>query len=210
MPFLTPHQRVPIIFISHSFRGIIIKEVKKHPKLAVCPDLTPPEALCKPSSLAESITDDTDGIFFLGTPHLGSPVSLVGAVTAFLTSFLRSNTTLLLALRTNQQRLSDLEDRFIERMKEKERGRKRTEIVSFSETKPTCLPRGLSISLVSVSTMYFNICLTSSKVVARDSARGGHTPKTIDVNTNHSGLNKGRRGDALHHKLTKELRRLKP
>ena len=95
-------------------------------------------------------------------------------------------------------------------MKEKERGRKRTEIVSFSETKPTCLPGGLSIGLVSVSTLCFDICLTSSEVVTRDSARGGHAPKTVDVDTDHSGLNKGRRGDALHHKLTEELKRLEP
>jgi len=78
-------------------------------------------------------------------------VSLAGAAAAFLTGFLGSNTTLLLALRNHQHRLSDLEDRFIERVKEKESRRGKTEIVSFSETKPTCLLGWFSIGLVGVS-----------------------------------------------------------
>jgi len=150
MPYLTLQQHIPIIFIGHSFGGIIIKEVYDTPTARCLSRSNPRKALCKPGDISEDIVDDTHGIFFLGTPHLGSPVSLVGAAAAFLTGFLGSNTTLLLALRNHHGQLSDIEDRFIQRLKEKESRWKKTDIVSFNETKPTYLLGWLSIGLVSV------------------------------------------------------------
>jgi hypothetical protein len=164
--------------------------------------------LCKPGDGPEDIVDDTHGIFFLGTPHLGSPVSLAGAVAAFLTGFLGSNTTLLLSLRNQQERLSDLEDRFIDCMREKENRRQKTDIISFSETKPTKLLGWLSIGLVSVSALPIGIYLTLPEIVTRESARGGHAPRTVNIDTDHSGLNKCQQGDTLHRKLREELKRL--
>ncbi|KAM4060723.1 putative serine esterase [Hirsutella rhossiliensis] len=47
--------RVPIVFIGHSFGGIIVKE-----------------ALCKPGDATREVADSICGIIFLGTPHIGS------------------------------------------------------------------------------------------------------------------------------------------
>ncbi|KAH7010885.1 uncharacterized protein B0I36DRAFT_257304 [Microdochium trichocladiopsis] len=116
------HPRIPIIFIGHSFGGIIIKE-----------------ALCQPGDDSQDIADDTCGIVFLGTPHQGSPVSVFGAAAAFLTGFLGSKNTLLLSLRNHRPQLADLEIRFRRRMNPIESRRQKTEIVSFCESMDTYL-----------------------------------------------------------------------
>ncbi|KAH8878672.1 hypothetical protein GQ53DRAFT_81806 [Thozetella sp. PMI_491] len=171
-----PAQRLPTIFIGHSFGGIIIKE-----------------ALRKPGS--REIMDDTCGIIFLGTPHQGSSVSVLGAVMAFLTGFLGSNATLLLSLKSHQDQLSDLADAFRTSMaqkedrRQKEGRRQKAKIKSFYETKPTYLLGWLSIGLV----------------VTRDSATV-HADETIAIDTDHSGLNKcsGREAE-LYKQLEKAI-----
>ncbi|KAI9896033.1 hypothetical protein N3K66_009102 [Trichothecium roseum] len=105
-------RRLPIVFIGHSFGGIVIKE-----------------ALCA-SRQCSTILEDTCGIIFLGTPHQGSSLSMAGILLSQLTGFLGSNAVLLLALRRNESQLSDLEDRFRPLVKDKR-------IWSFYETKPT-------------------------------------------------------------------------
>ncbi|EQL01948.1 NACHT and WD40 domain protein [Ophiocordyceps sinensis CO18] len=168
--------RVPIVFIGHSFGGIIIKE-----------------ALCKPGDATREVADSTCGIIFLGTPHLGSPVSRAGSLAAYLTGFLGSDTSLLLALASHRNQLSDLEDRFIACMNHKRRRRDKTRIASFYETKPTYLG-----------------CLSLGVIVSRDSARGP-AEVAIPIDTDHSGLNKCReRNDQLYQRLLDQLRRLRP
>ncbi|OHE91579.1 hypothetical protein CORC01_13127 [Colletotrichum orchidophilum] len=120
-------QRLPIIFIGHSFGGIVIKE-------ALC-------ASDGPSTLLE----DTCGIVFLGTPHQGSSLSTVGALLSQLTGFLGSNTSLILALRSRGSHLSELEDRFRVAINNAAlQGR----IISFYETRPTFMLGWFSVGLV--------------------------------------------------------------
>ncbi|KAJ5730165.1 vegetative incompatibility protein HET-E-1 [Penicillium malachiteum] len=172
------YRSVPIVFLGHSFGGIVIKE-----------------ALCKPEETARDIVDSTCGIIFLGTPHQGSPISILGTVAARVTGFLGSNTGLLLSLAGNRTQLSDLDVRFVQCMKDKEVRRQKTEIVAFCEGKPTRMLGWLSVGLI----------------VPIDSARGGHAAQAVFIDTDHSGLNKcKRRDDLLYQSLWEQLRRLRP
>ncbi|KAM3558271.1 hypothetical protein MY1884_004075 [Beauveria asiatica] len=128
------HRCVPIVFIGHSFGGIIIKE-----------------ALCKPGEDTKEIVDSTSGILFLGTPHQGSPVSLFGILAARISSVFGSSMGLLLSLSSHRDKLSDLDERFDECMKMKEGRRQRTEIVAVRETKPTRMFGWLSIGLANIN-----------------------------------------------------------
>ncbi|EJP61137.1 vegetative incompatibility protein HET-E-1 [Beauveria bassiana ARSEF 2860] len=171
------HRCVPIVFIGHSFGGIIIKE-----------------ALCKSGEDTKEIVDSTSGILFLGTPHQGSPMSLFGILAARISSVFGSSMGLLLSLSSHRDKLSDLDERFDECMKMKEGRRQRTEIVALREAKPTRMFGWLSIGLV----------------VPRDSARGSHGAITIDIDTDHSGLNKCKTTeDKLYINLKQVLTRLK-
>ncbi|CCF33002.1 peptidase C14 [Colletotrichum higginsianum] len=119
-----------------------------------------------------TIRDDTCGIVFLGTPHQGSSLSTAGALVAKLTGFLGSNTTLLLALRSRGSQLLILERRFRRLVSDQKRDFI-SKIISFCETKPTFVLGWLSVGLV----------------VDQSSAMG-YAAKPIDVDTDHSGLNK--------------------
>ncbi|KAI0975662.1 armadillo-type protein [Xylaria arbuscula] len=123
-------QRLPIIFIGHSFGGIVIKE-----------------ALCR-STRAKHIVHDTSGILFLGTPHQGSPLSVFGSVVARVTGFLGSSTGLLFTLQHHSSQLSDLDSRFDDVRK----GLKDAIICSIYEKMPTYMLGWLSVGLRSVST----------------------------------------------------------
>ncbi|KAF5508836.1 NACHT, LRR and PYD domains-containing protein 10 [Colletotrichum fructicola] len=103
--------RLPIIFIGHSFGGIVIKQ-----------------ALCV-MGLSSSTLEDTCGIIFLGTPHQGSSLSIAASLLGKLTALLGSNTALLLTLQSNHNQLSDLEDDFRRIAADKH-------ITSLYETKP--------------------------------------------------------------------------
>jgi len=169
------HPRVPIVFIGHSFGGIVIKK-----------------ALCNDD--VQEIIDSTSGILFLGTPHQGSSLSRLGIVAARMTAFLGSDVGLLLSLMNHQKELSDLDRRFLQRMKDKEDRRQQTEITAFCETKPTYV-LGFSVGLI----------------VTEDSARGGHGATAIDIDSDHSGLNKCRgRKDELYIQLKERLENLQP
>ncbi|KAJ5808827.1 vegetative incompatibility protein HET-E-1 [Penicillium riverlandense] len=111
------------------------------------------QALCNPKDAARDVVDSTCGIVFLGTPHQGSPVSRLGTVVARVTGFFGSNTGLLLSLTSHRERLSDLDVRFVECMKEKEGRRQKTEIVAFCETKPTRVLGWLSVGLVGAAVL---------------------------------------------------------
>ncbi|KAI1739827.1 hypothetical protein F4680DRAFT_420160 [Xylaria scruposa] len=148
-------QRLPIVFVGHSFGGIVIKQ-----------------ALCEALSASEEskkIVHDTSGILFLGTPHQGSPMSRFGFIVAWATGFLGSSTGLLFTLRHHSTELTDLRQRFHNVYKSLEDPK----IHSICETKPSYVSGYLSLGLI----------------VDRDSAEGPAT-KIIDVDTDHSGLNK--------------------
>ncbi len=169
-----------------------------------------PQALCNPGNDAQAIADDTCGIIFLGTPHHGSPVSVAGAIATSLTGFLGSSNTLLLSLRNHQDKLADLERRFRTCMEQKENRRQKTRIVSFHETKPTYLLRWFSIGLVSTAVLYVDSRLTLYKIVTSDSAQG-YAAEVIEIDTDHSGLNKcSRREDQLYKELRRVIEGLKP
>ncbi|RWA04714.1 hypothetical protein EKO27_g10397 [Xylaria grammica] len=140
--------RLPIIFIGHSFGGIIIKQ-----------------ALCL-SKDKDHIVEDTSGILFLGTPHQGSSLSVAGSIVALLTSFFGSNTELLFLLRRYSTQLSDLESSF-------RTSHGKAKIFSFYETKPS----------------YALGCFSIGLIVDRESATGCAN-EAIDMDTDHSGLNK--------------------
>ncbi|KAI0854883.1 hypothetical protein F4860DRAFT_498003 [Xylaria cubensis] len=148
-------QRLPIIFVGHSFGGIVIKQ-------ALC------EALCA-SEESKKIVHDTSGILFLGTPHQGSPLSHFGFIVAWATGFLGSSTGLLFTLRHHSDGLTDLRRRFHNVY----RSLVDPKIHSICETKPSYAGRYLSLGLI----------------VDRDSAEGPAT-KVVDIDTDHSGLNK--------------------
>ncbi|OAA54617.1 Armadillo-type fold protein [Cordyceps fumosorosea ARSEF 2679] len=170
----SPH--LPIIFISHSLGGIIIKQ-----------------ALC--SNDSQEIVDDTSGILFLGTPHQGSSVSVAGALLAWITGFLGSDTTLLLSLKSNDQQLSTLAANFKQCIASSNKRRQENiRISSFYETKKTYL-FGLSLGVM----------VSQNSAVVHDDAGESHS-----IETDHSGLNKcGEPNDALYTKLTAAVRHLK-
>ncbi|KAF6803004.1 hypothetical protein CMUS01_15208 [Colletotrichum musicola] len=157
--------RLPIIFIGHSFGGIVIKQVRS--LLSVCllhfiEHVT--QALCA-MARSSSAMEDTRGIIFLGTPHQGSSLSIAASILGKLTAWLGSNTALLLTLQSNHNQLSDLEDEFRRVAADKQ-------ITSFYETKPT-----------------FYLGLSLGCVVDRESARG-YSREPVSVDTDHAGLNK--------------------
>ncbi|KAI1363149.1 armadillo-type protein [Xylaria arbuscula] len=119
-------QRLRIVFIGHSFGGIVIKQ-----------------ALCRLTE-AERLIHDTSGILFLGTPHQGSKLSFLGSVLARATGFLGSSLGLLWALQHYSQDLSDLSSRFDEVRKSLQDAK----IYSIYETKPTYALGFLSVGLI--------------------------------------------------------------
>ncbi|KAI0901413.1 hypothetical protein F4806DRAFT_193127 [Annulohypoxylon nitens] len=119
-------RKLPIVFIGHSFGGIIIKE-----------------ALCA-SGDSGNISDNTKGIIFLGTPHQGSAASYHGGILASLTRFLGSDSTLLLYLQSHGTYLSDVEKNFRAwRNKQRE-----LRIVSFYETMPTYILKWFPLGMI--------------------------------------------------------------
>ncbi|KAL7815810.1 hypothetical protein V8C26DRAFT_401632 [Trichoderma gracile] len=174
------HARLPLIFIGHSFGGIIIKE-----------------ALSANEEDTEKVLEDTHGIIFLGTPHLGSPIAGFGATIAYLTGFLGSDTGLLLSLRSNGELLRKLSEAFQDKLYQKKQdlGRE-TKIVSICEQKPT----------------YLLDWLYAGKIVPSESATfGTNFMQVFNVDKDHSGLNKcPGLDDPLYKELTTQLRKLKP
>ncbi|CAI7662679.1 unnamed protein product [Penicillium bialowiezense] len=125
------YRRVPIVFIGHSFGGIVIKE-----------------ALCTPIEDAKDIVDSTCGIIFLGTPHHGSPLSSLGMIAACVTGFMGSAIGLLRFMTSYETQLIDLDARFVDRMKEKAHRRQETKVIAFCETLPTRILGYISVGLI--------------------------------------------------------------
>ncbi|TFA98360.1 hypothetical protein CCMA1212_009831 [Trichoderma ghanense] len=145
----------------------------------------------------EKISEDTHGIIFLGTPHLGSPIAGYGATIAYLTGFLGSDTGLLLSLRSNGELLRKLSEAFQHKLyKKKEDLGRETRIVSICEQKPT----------------YFLNWLYAGKIVPSESATfGTNFMQVFKVDKDHSGLNKCcSPEDPLYRELTTQLQKMQP
>ncbi|KAK4061460.1 hypothetical protein Trihar35433_9787 [Trichoderma harzianum] len=174
------HPRLPLIFVGHSFGGIVIKE-----------------ALSSNPEDSQRILEDTCGIIFLGTPHLGSPVAGFGATLAYLTGFLGSNTGLLLLLRSNGEMLVNLSVAFQGCLKRKyDNLDKATNIVSICEQKPTYLLNWLYAGLI---------------VPLASATFGTNFMEIFRVDKDHSGLNKCLNSeDPLYKVLTTQLHKIRP
>lgn len=174
------HPRLPLIFIGHSFGGIVIKE-----------------ALSSDLEDTHRIVEDTYGIIFLGTPHLGSPVAGFGATLAYLTGFLGSNTGLLLLLRSNGEMLVNLSIAFQSCLERKYQDLdKKTKIVSICEQKPTYLLNWLYAGLI---------------VPFVSATFGTNFIEVFKVDKDHSGLNKCPNSeDPLYKVLTAQLHKIRP
>ncbi|KAI1388636.1 uncharacterized protein F4822DRAFT_252086 [Hypoxylon trugodes] len=158
----------PILFIGHSFGGILVK-------YAIHAAHSDPRF--------EEINRNTAGVIFLGTPHQGSTVSLIGEILARLTPFLGSDTTLIKFLSHRSSALLDLKRDFSATMTSIMTQRP-LPVYSFYETLPT-----------------FRYGVSLGVIVGPESATldiGEHIP----INTDHSGLNKCRtREDELYRKI---------
>ncbi|KAL7924500.1 hypothetical protein ACQKWADRAFT_331432 [Trichoderma austrokoningii] len=174
------HPRLPLVFVGHSFGGIVIKE-----------------ALSSDPNDSQKILEDTCGIIFLGTPHLGSPIAGFGATVAYLTGFLGSNTGLLLLLRSNGEMLVNLSIAFQECLERKYRELdKRTKIISICEQKPTYLLNWLYAGMI---------------VPLQSATFGTNFMDVSKVDKDHSGLNKCHNThDPLYKELTAQLNRIRP
>ncbi|KAH6697843.1 WD repeat-containing protein [Verticillium dahliae] len=96
-------------------------------------------ALCAHGERSSEIIDNTHAIMFLGTPHLGSSLSVIGATVTAMTSVLGSSNTLLLMLGHRNGQLLDLERRFNSLIKLKDARRGKTELLALCEAKPLTL-----------------------------------------------------------------------
>ncbi|KAL7956799.1 hypothetical protein V8C34DRAFT_325818 [Trichoderma compactum] len=174
------HPRLPLIFVGHSFGGIVIKE-----------------ALSSDPKDSQRIVEDTCGIIFLGTPHLGSPVAGFGATLAYLTGFLGSNTGLLLLLRSNGEMLVNLSIKFQSCLEKKYQDLdKKTKIVSICEQKPTYLLNWLYAGLI---------------VPLASATFGTNFMEVFKVDKDHSGLNKCPNSeDPLYKVLASQLNKIRP
>ncbi|TRX88171.1 hypothetical protein FHL15_010920 [Xylaria flabelliformis] len=173
--------KLPIIFIGHSFGGIIIKQALSASK---------PE---------QDVSKNTRGIIFLGTPHQGTSVSNWGTLLTFLTSFLGSDNTLLLYLKKHNSDLSNLEAWFKKWVEQRPR---KVKVECFYEMRPTFI-FGLSIGFVSLSITKVDHLSNSSKVVNRDSATGRVADEAQQMNTNHTGMTKFRGPEDKQYRLLK-------
>ncbi|KAL7792882.1 hypothetical protein V8C43DRAFT_322220 [Trichoderma afarasin] len=174
------HPRLPLIFVGHSFGGIVIKE-----------------ALSSDPKDTQRIVEDTSGIIFLGTPHLGSPVAGFGATLAYLTGFLGSNTGLLLLLRSNCEMLVNLSIAFQSCLERKYQDLdKKTKIVSICEQKPTYLLNWLYAGMI---------------VPLASATFGTNFMEVFKVDKDHSGLNKCPNSeDPLYKMLASQLNKIRP
>ncbi|KAI1471751.1 uncharacterized protein F4812DRAFT_190892 [Daldinia caldariorum] len=111
----------PILFIGHSFGGIIVKH-------AIC---FAHSELC-----FEDVNRNTAGILFLGTPHQGSLVSSFGKIIARHTKLSGSNAMLLKLLSYGSPALLNLKSDFSAAITPRP-GQKLLPVYSFYETLPT-------------------------------------------------------------------------
>jgi hypothetical protein len=110
--------------------------------------ISPRQAICSAGDDEEDILNEMCGFVFLGTPHQGSSVSVLGAIAAYVTGFLGSNTMLLRSLIQRKAQLSDLNEKFMKIINLKKGQGQNIDLVSFTETKPTYMFNCFSIGLV--------------------------------------------------------------
>lgn len=173
------------------------------------------QALSSNPDDTQNILEDTCGVIFLGTPHLGSPIAGYGATIAYLTGFLGSNTGLLLSLRSTGDLLVNLSKAFQQCVNRKKRDtNKETEIVSICEKKPTYLLNWLYAGKVSTARGMYATSKASYMfqiVLWESAAFGANFANVIEVDKDHSGLNKCLNSeDPLYKELTAQLCRMKP
>ncbi|UKZ66219.1 uncharacterized protein TrAtP1_007393 [Trichoderma atroviride] len=155
------------------------------------------EALSSDPKDSQKILEDTCGIVFLGTPHLGSPIAGFGAAIAYLTGFLGSNTGLLFLLRSNGEMLVNLSIAFQQCLERKYHNLdKRTKIISICEQKPTYLLNWLYAGMI---------------VPLHSATFSTNFMDVVKVDKDHSGLNKCRNSDdPLYKELTAQLDAIRP
>jgi triacylglycerol esterase/lipase EstA (alpha/beta hydrolase family) len=114
----------PIIFIGHSYGGLVIKEVcylklwQGGSTFEFSHALTCFEALNQANSgpaTASSFPSNVKGIVFLGTPHRGTVYSSYGRILAILLNRLSSNPDVFLSLAVNSSVLLEQHQKFLTR-----------------------------------------------------------------------------------------------
>jgi hypothetical protein len=117
--WLTPRSKYlgkperPIIFIGHSFGGLVIEEVSEHPQSSLAHELTRYEqalAIAKHDQNFHHILKATYGVVFLGTPHRGADIASWGDTLATCAAAfgLGPDTELLNILRKDSDRLREI------------------------------------------------------------------------------------------------------
>jgi len=107
--------RRPVIFVGHSMGGLLIKKMLVHAEQSDSPDL-------------KQLADNTKGVMFYSTPHLGSQIANLNS----LVKYFFFPTVEVQELEFGNPALSDLNTNF-KQFSEKHR----TKVISFGETVPT-------------------------------------------------------------------------
>ncbi|KAH0556587.1 hypothetical protein GP486_005564 [Trichoglossum hirsutum] len=182
--------RRPIVFISHSLGGIVVKQVSCDPLEFVGRSRDAMQALvwADGEPRYRTINEHTTGIFFFGTPHRGSEKAAYGRVLVNVaTSVMRRPTSRLISvLQMNSDQLARLTLQFGSQSP-------RYQVVSFYECKP--------------------MKIFSSLVVEKHSALLGLDGEDqIPVDADHRAMCRFEsRNDEVYEKLFKRIRRmLKP
>ena len=110
----------PLIFVGHSFGGILMKKALVIGKEA------------NPGTDQRLVADSTDGAIFFGTPHKGSNFALFGTLLSYFSYWRGSRTDLLEFLTPSSKELEDLQSSFL-------RAFSHLYICNFFETKPLFL-----------------------------------------------------------------------
>lgn len=132
-------QNRPVVFIGHSMGGLITKSIIV-------------QALASNDPKIRAVGENVKGIFFLGTPHRGSPVAKLKQHTQYLLS----PTIEVVELTENAKHLLTLHDKFIEIARNQ---LKNINIVSFIEKLPTDIgiPLKVSYKLVTEDSAFLEI-----------------------------------------------------
>ena len=110
----------PLIFIGHSFGGILLKKALVIGKEA------------NPGTRQRQVADSTEGAIFFGTPHKGSNFALFGTLSSYFSYWRGSRTDLLEFLTPSSKELEDLHFSFL-------RAFDRVYMCNFFETIPLAI-----------------------------------------------------------------------
>lgn len=150
--------RRPIIFIGHSFGGIVIEQAIVHAGSAR-------------RGQEPSLLDFLAGVIFLGTPHAGSDMAKFGVVAAKTAQLLsRGQTQLLLDVETGSWKIWDMVATFVKIVNDIQL-RNDDAVICYFENRPTDYSRristsslaklfaGLASGIVSVDSRLFALCI---------------------------------------------------